>query len=254
MERPEELTKSWLRLCADPRTASELLDNATYWESINTPKEYQIRLAVAKHRSASAETLAKLSMVKNLKVQIAVAAHSNLSESTAAEMLKTQVRELRRSLAGNPSIPIFVMQRLSRDFEDVRLRLAKNTALPLQIQQRLMNEVSKSIRIALCQNRRLHPSVMERLSHDTDEDVRLELVEHPDMPRGGLKQMAEDTSARVRAAVLARARVDFADDVGIFKALMRHRDPTSDGAKLHLEGLEQNQTDTRLWDETTGEA
>lgn len=254
MERPEELMKSWLRLCADPRTSSELLDNATYWESINSPKEYQIRLAVAKHRSTSADTLAKLSMVKNLKVQIAVAAHNNLSESTAAEMLKTQVRELRRSLAGNPSIPIFVMQRLSRDFEDVRLRLAKNPSLPLQIQQRLMNEVSMTIRIALCQNRRLHPSVMERLSHDADEDVRVVLVDHPDMPRGGLKQMAEDASARVRAAVLARARVDFPEELGIFKALLRQRDSISEGARLHLEGLEQSQSDSRLWDEMPGEA
>ncbi len=250
MERPEELLKSWLRLCADPRTSGELLDNAAYWESINSPKEYPIRLAVAKHRSTSAETLSKLSMVKNLKVQIAVAAHNNLSESTAAEMLKLQVRELRRSLAGNPSIPIFVMQRLARDFEDVRLRLAKNPALPLQIQQRMMNEVSTNIRLALCQNRRLHPSVMERLSHDAEEEVRVMLVDHPDMPRGGLKEMAEDASVRVRTAVLARARVDFPEELSIYKALMRHRDATAEAARLHLEGLEQNQNDSRLWDET----
>ncbi len=238
MGKPEELLKSWLRLCHDPRTTADLLEKAAYWESINRPKEYAIRLAVAKHRSTSSDVLAKLSMIKQLPIQIAVAAHGNLSEATAMKILKLQVRELRRALAGNPKIPIFVMKKLAHDFTDVRIRLARNPAIPLVIMKRFAGETDEKIRIALCQNRRLHTSILERLSRDKVAEIRIAVVEHPDMPAAGLKQMAEDPSEQVRAAVFAKAMTDYSDDQAIFKALAKFKNTEiGQDAKKHIDFL-----------------
>lgn len=220
MSKTEELLKSWMRLCTDPRTSCEQLENAAYWESINCPKDYDIRLAVAKHRNTTSEVLAKLAMVKHLPVQIAVAGHGNLAESTATKLLKFQLRELRRALAGNPKIPFFVMQKLARDFADVRMRLAKNPALPLSIMRDLAKAKNPNIRLALSQNRRLNPAIMERLGSDLDVEVRCSIVEHPDMPLAGLRHMALDKNTSVKQSVLARIANDFGNDKSVLKVLI----------------------------------
>lgn len=240
----EELLKSWMRLCTDPRTVSEQLENAAYWESINRPKEYGIRLAVAKHRNTTSEVLAKLAMVKHLPVQIAVAGHGNLAESTATKLMRFQLRELRRALAGNPKIPLFVMQKLAKDYADVRMRLAKNPAIPSSIMKDLAKAKNPNIRMALAQNRRLHPAIMERLGSDLDVEVRCMVVDHPDMPIAGLRHMALDKNTRVKESVLARVSADFESDKSVLNVLIETTTPESDlgrMARLRLESIEEKE-------------
>jgi hypothetical protein len=181
-------------------------------------------------------------MVKHLPLQIAVAAHDNLSESTAAKLMKLQVRELRRALAGNTRIPRFVMHRLSRDYIDVRVRLAKNPAVPLAIMKRFAVESDHTVRISLTRNVHLHTEIMEQLSRDQNEEVRASLTQHPHLPVGGLRAMTQDPSSKVRAAVLERALADFATDQAIFKALAKAKNcATAEAAEVHLNQLRERE-------------
>ena len=200
-DKKEELVKSWIRLCTDPRTPSEQLENAAYWESINQPNDFQIRLAAARHRSASSELLAKLSMTNSLAVQIAVAGHPNLLESTAGKLLRKHLRELRRALAGNPKIP----------------------ALPRNLMAMLMTHKEREVRAALAQNRNIATALLEKLSHDKDELVRATVVQHYKIPLAGLRALALDKSQRVREIIFARALEEFPTDKALFQALSKTR-------------------------------
>lgn len=239
MPSEAELVKSWLRLCHDPRTSAEQLENAAYWESINRAHEYQIRLAVAKHRSSPTELLAKLAMINWLPIQIAVAGHQNISETTAGMLLRKQFRELRRALAGNHKVPIFVMDKLSRDFTDIRIRLSRNPAIPPKIQLRLAKEKDSKIRLALTQNRKLHIKILERLSKDQIPDIRAGVAGHPNIPLAALIQMASDKSDLVRGVILDRAMEEYQNEVELFRALAKAgKGETASKAKEHLAFLE----------------
>ncbi len=237
MGRDDGLFKSWMRLCRDPRSTSDLLEKAAYWESINDPGSYEIRLAVSQHRATSSELLGKLIMIKHLPIQVAVAGHENLSEKTAGKILKSQIRELRRALAGNPKIPLYAMEKLAKDFKDVRVRLAKNPAIPSSIMKRIAGENDPYIRLSLARNPNLHTTFLEQLSRDRDVEVRLAVVKHRATPLPGLREMAGDPSAKVREAVFARAQDDFPTDVELFRALATGSSVLAQEAEAHLERL-----------------
>ncbi|MDJ0835338.1 MAG: hypothetical protein QNK37_02415 [Acidobacteriota bacterium] len=238
MARDDELWKSWMRLCKDPRTSAELLEKAAYWESINDPNHYEIRLAIARHRTTTSDLLTKLSMIKHLAIQISVAGHPNLSEKTAVKILKSQLRELRRALAGNPKIPLFVMEKLAKDYKDVRVRLAKNVAIPRSLMMKIASERDPQIRIALTKNQSLHHSILERLSKDKDVAVRLAVVDSESIPISGLREMAGDPSDKVREAVFNRAMDDFPTDVELFRILAKGKKSVlAQDAKAHLDHL-----------------
>jgi len=239
MTRDDEMLKSWLRLCADPRTTSDLLENASYWESINYPESYSVRLATARHRSTNSELLAKLSLINHLPIQIAVAGHPNLSEETAGKLLRGHLRELRRALASNPKIPFFVMNKLSRDFKDVRVALARNTSLPRALMQRLSRQREYEVRAALAANRSLIFDLMENLSQDQHENVRAAIAMREDLPVSGLRQLAKDKAAKVREAVLERSLEDYPFDREIFKAIAKFKPSLlAQRAAEHLQSLD----------------
>lgn len=242
MTSSEEMVKSWMRLCKDPRTSSDLLENAAYWESINTPRKFEIRLAIARHRSAPSELLTKLSMVNFLPLQIAVAGHPNLSEATAGKILKHHLRELRRALAGNPKIPIFAMEKLAKDFVDVRVRLAKNAALTTKLMTFLARQKEREVRISLAQNPAISTKILEILSRDKEEDVRATVAHHIKVPLVGLRLLAEDKSHKVREVVLERALEEHRKDRPIFEALMKIRPSLlAQQAEDHLYELDQEE-------------
>ena len=253
MTKSEEMVKSWLRLCNDPRTSIELLENAAYWESINQPQDYHIRLAVARHRSAPAELLTKLSMVNYLPLQIAVAGHSNLSEVTAGKLMKTHLRELRRALASNTKIPLYVMEKLSRDFADVRARLAKNPNITKAIMKRFALQKDKSVRMALAQNRNLHLSFLELLSKDKEADIRAMVVHHPKVPLSGLRNLALDKSSKVREAVLERGTDEFPGDRALFEALAKTKPSViAQRAEEQLEILDRRDHASKILEQAEG--
>jgi len=243
MSNDDELWKSWMRLCVDPRTAGDLVEKAAYWESINTPNDYKIRLAVSKHGATSGDLLAKLLMIKYLPIQIAVAGHNNLSEKTAIKILRTQVRDLRRALAGNPKIPYYVMERLARDFDDVRMRLAKNPSIPLKLMSGFASEPDIHMRLALASNPSLHFSILESLSKDKAVEVRLAIVKHPRIPIGGLCEMARDKSNKVREAVFSRGMDDFAQEIELFHALSKGKSIVAQDARARIEVLLEAQNE-----------
>lgn len=247
MPSQTEMIKSWVRLVSDPRCSGEQLENAAYWESINQPSETQIRLAVARHRAANGELLAKLSMINHLPIQVAVAAHPNLRESTAGHLLKLQIRELRRALASNPRIPIFVMERLATDFRDVRLALTRNPSLPRQIQGILARERDKKIRLALTKNLKLTVGVLERLSKDKVAEIRASVAGHPNVPLAGLRAMGADRSEMVREAVFNRGIQEFSDDIPLFRELTKVKpSPVAMRAQEHLDFLLQRDKSAKL--------
>ncbi|CAM2067321.1 hypothetical protein SCOR_18220 [Sulfidibacter corallicola] len=251
MPSQAEMIKSWLRLCADPRSSAEQLENAAYWESINQPSEFQIRLAVSKHRSTSSELLAKLSMVNHLPIQIAVAGHQNLSESTAGHLLRKQLRQLRRALASNPRIPVYVMEKLATDYRDVRLCLARNPAIPRSIQSVLAREKDKNVRMTLAKNLKLSVGILERLSKDKVAEVRAMVAAHPNVPLAGLRAMGADRSQVVREAVFDRGIQEFSDDIPLFRELTKIK-PSSVAQKAqeHLDYLIQRQKSRNLLETT----
>ncbi len=239
MPKAEEMCKSWLRLCKDPRTSPELLENAAYWESINQSKEYSIRLAVARHRSTTCELLSKLSMINYLPIQIAVAGHCNLSEATAGKLLKNHLRELRRVLAGNPKVPFFVMEKLARDFKDIRVRLAQNPNIPAKIMKRLAHQKDREVRTALAKNDNISTPILEKLSRDKDDGVRAAVALHFKIPHAGLRALAEDSSLKVRELVLERALEEYPTDKIIFRALTNIKPSlVAQRAQDHLDELE----------------
>ncbi|MCB1049254.1 MAG: hypothetical protein KDC71_01555 [Acidobacteria bacterium] len=236
----EELVKSWLRLCRDPRTPNEMLEKACYWESISRPAELDIRLAAARNRSASSELLANLANINNLKLQISVAGHPNLSESTAGKLMKTQLRELRRALASNPRIPLYVMKKLARDFEDVRSRLARNPGIPVSIMVDMTKEKSILVRRSLASNPNLHGKILEFLSQDKDADVRKAIAMHDKIPSAGLAAMASDPVTSVREAVFEMALKHFPHESKIFETLAGFSDGlVADRARSHLKTLNE---------------
>ena len=237
MARDVEMLKSWMRLCKDPRTTADLLEKAAYWESINDSHHYDIRLSIARHRATPTDLLTKLSMIKHLAIQISVAGHPNLSEKTAIKILKSQLRELRRALAGNPKIPLFVMEKLAQDYKDVRVRLARNAAVPRSLQLKILNERDPEIRVSLARNKNLHTSVLERLSKDKDVAVRLSVVEHERIPPGGLLEMVKDPSDKVREAIFNRAMKDFPTDIELFRALAKGKTLLAQDAKAHVANI-----------------
>jgi len=237
MDREDGIRKSWLRLCRDPRTTSDLLEKAAYWESINDSECYDIRLSVARHRATSSDLLSKLIMIKHLPIQVAVAGHSNLSEKTAGKILRSQIRELRRALAGNPKIPYYAMEKLSKDFQDVRIRLAKNPSIPAAIMKQMAEEKDPYIRLSLARNPCLNTTTLEQLSQDEDTEVRMAVVSHPATPLKGLTQMTGDRSPRVREVVFIRAKEDFPNEVALFEALASGASVLAQNARAHLEQL-----------------
>lgn len=235
----EELVKSWLRLCRDPRSAPEQLEKACYWESIARPAVLEIRLAAAHHRAAGADLLANLATINNLKIQIAVAGHPNLSEATANQLARSQLRELRRALAANPRIPLYVMKRLSRDYEDVRLRLARNSSIPEAIMVELFRQKSTTVRRGLASNPCLTLRLMEHLAKDADLEVRRTIARHPSLPLEGLLAMAADAAVQVREAVCERAMTEHAKELRIFAQLAQFQDGlVADRARAQLEILQ----------------
>lgn len=247
MPSQTEMIKSWMRLVSDPRCSGEQLENAAYWESINQPSETQIRLAVARHRAANGELLAKLSMINHLPIQVAVAAHPNLRESTAGHLLKLQIRELRRALASNPRIPVFVMERLATDYRDVRLALTRNPSLPRQIQSLLARERDKKIRLALTKNLKLSVGVLERLSKDKVAEIRASVAGHPNVPLAGLRAMGADRSEMVREALFNRGIQEFSDDIALFRELTKVKpSPVALRAQEHLDFLLQRDKSAKL--------
>lgn len=241
-EKLEELIKSWMRLCRDPRTPVELLEKAAYWESINTPDQYELRLAVAKHRSSPADLLAMLSMCKNLAIQIAVAGHGNLSEAVAGKLLRSRLRQLRRTLAANPRIPFFAMEKLSRDYEDVRASLARNPSLKPSIMARLARERSLKVRQAVAGNSGIPQALLEKLSRDKDASVRLLVARHPHTPFQGLKALASDADSDVRQEVFERAMEEYPTEKAIFQALSSFPNSVlAQEARKYLEQMEQQE-------------
>lgn len=235
----EEMVQSWMRLCKDPRTAVDLLENASYWESINLPRQFIIRMAVAKHRSTSSDLLTKLSMVNYLPLQIAVAGHPNLSEATAGKMMQKQLRELRKALAGNPKIPEFVMERLCRDFKDVRACLARNPKLPVKYMKVLATHKEREVRVGLARNPYLAVSVLEKLSKDADDTVRMAVAYHQRLPMAGLRALAADPSNQVREVIFERAQEDYPYERSIFEAIAAHKSSLlAQQAEDHLRKLE----------------
>lgn len=246
MSSAEEMRKSWMRLCKDPRTTVALLENAAYWESINQPRTVEIRLAVARHRSTPSELLTKLSMTNNLSIQIAVAGHPNLSEATAGKLLKKHLRELRRALAGNPKAPVFAMEKLTRDFKDVRVRLAKNPSLPPKLMKRLAGQKEWEVRMAVAQNSNIHSSLLELLSRDKDESVRAKVAQHYKTPVGGLKALAVDASQKVREIVFERALEEYPSNKSLFEALTKVKPSLlAQQAQDHLKMLEEREKEMR---------
>jgi len=238
MQPAGEMEKSWNRLCQDPRTTSELLKKAAYWESINRSSEFAIRRLAARHRAANEDLLATLALVDDLYVKIHVAAHTNLSEATAGKLLKSRIRSLRKSLASNPKIPVFVMNRLARDHEDVRVELARNPKLPRRLMIKMAKESSVAVRLSLARNNRVLPRILEFFSRDKSELVRCAVVSHPGTPLVGLLGMAEDDSPAVRKHVLQRAIEDFPQERVIFERLSRFSNCLSAGiAAHHLKSL-----------------
>ncbi len=247
MSSPEEMKKSWMRLCKDPRTSVELLENAAYWESINQPRVIEIRLAVARHRSTPSELLTKLSMNNNLAIQIAVAGHPNLSESTAGKLLRKHLRELRRALAGNPKAPLFVMEKLSKDFKDVRIRLARNPGLPFKIMKRMAYQKEPEVRISLAENTNISQALLEMLSRDKEESVRAKVAQHYKIPLGGLKALAVDASQKVRQGVFERALEEYPTNKGLFEALTKVKPSLlAQQAQDQLNMLELRENEARL--------
>jgi hypothetical protein len=238
----DELVKSWLRLCRDPRSAPEQLEKACYWESIARPSLLEIRLAAAHHRAASGDLLANLSTINNLRIQIAVAAHPNLSEATANLLARSQLRELRRTLAANPRIPLYVMKRLSRDFEDVRLRLARNTSIPEAIMVELLRQKSSAVRRGLASNPCLTLRLMEYLAKDPDLEVRRMIASHPSLPLEGLLTLAADPAVQVRQVVWERAVAEYARELRVFSQLAQFQDgEVADRARAQIELIQSGQ-------------
>ena len=239
-KKDNEMQKSWIRLCRDPRTTVDLLENAAYWESINSPKCFDIRMTVARHRSTSSELLATLSMVNHLPLQITVAGHENLSESTAGDLMRKQLRELRKALATNPKIPLFVMEKLSRDFKEVRMQLGRNPGLPTSIMKRMVVHKEWEVRSALAQNPSAPQKLLATLSQDKDERVRTFVAVHVNLPLAGLRQLAEDPASGVREVVLERALEEYPADRSLFQALAKVKPSTiAQAADAHLEALDK---------------
>lgn len=240
MTSQQELLKSWKRLVSDPRTGGEQLQNAAYWESINFPKQFMIRILVARHRASDSILLGKLAMIDHLPLQIAVAGHPNISESTAGKLFALQLRELRRALASNPSIPTYVMNKLARDFADIRMRLARNSEVTLPIMKKFARDPDRGVRLALAQNQKCHLKVLQKLSMDRDVEIRCEVAKNPNVHAGGLLKMAEDPETRVRDAIFHRCVQEYPNSVGIFKILAKFRDtPTSAKAQEHADFLDR---------------
>jgi hypothetical protein len=240
MPSDQELLKSWKRLVSDPRTPGEQLKNAAYWESINFSKQFMIRILVARHRAADSDLLSKLAMIDHLPLQIAVAGHPNITEATAGKLFALQLRELRRALASNPSIPSFVMNKLARDFTDIRSRLARNPAVTLPIMKKFSRDPDRSVRLGLAQNQKCHLKVLQKLSMDRDVEIRCEVAKNPNVHAGGLLKMAEDPEPRVRDAIYHRSMAEFPNSLGIFKHLAKFRDtPTSAKAQEHADYLDR---------------
>ena len=224
LKQHDEMIKSWVRLVRDPRTSPDILEKAAYWESLNTPDEFEIRFWVASNPNCESAILGTLSLVKNLRVLIQVAGHRRLREETAGKLLKSHLRQLRKSLASNSSIPLGVMQKLSRDYEDVRECLARNPGIPPEIIKKLAHEKNPKIRASLAKNPRLSLSAFKFLKNDPHVRVRTSLLANIGLPYEILHAMAEDPEEQVRAMCMARAIDECPNDLSIFQKLSEFKD------------------------------
>lgn len=203
------MIKSWVRLASDPRSSSEKLAQAAYWESVNCPRDYRIRSIVARNPATKGDLLAGLSLVKNLSVLIGVAGHRNLTEATAGDLLKSHLRALRISLAANPNIPYYAMKRLARDYEDVREALASNPKLTEDLMKRLVTEKAPKIRMALAKNPNIPLGCFRFLTKDSVTLVRRALLDNPCLPYEILELIAQDSDPEVKKACWKRCQSEF---------------------------------------------
>jgi hypothetical protein len=227
MKNNDEMVKSWIRLVKDPRTPADVLEKAAYWESLNTPKDFDIRFWVASNPNCHSSTLATLSLVKNLRVLVQVAGHRKLKEETAGKLLKSHLRQLRRSLASNSSIPIYVMKKLSKDYEDVRECLARNPALSPELIKTLAYEKNPKIRAALARNPSISIGAFRFLRKDKQTIVRAHLISNLALPYEILHSMAEDPEEIIRAGCLDRALDEYPNDLSFFEKLAEYGDSES---------------------------
>jgi len=215
----DEMVKSWLRLAKDPRTSPSDLEKAAYWESLNTPNNFDIRFWVASNPNCQSDLLATLSLVKNLKVLIQVAGHRRLREDTAGKLLKSHLRNLRRSLAANGSIPVYVMTKLAKDFEDVRESLARNPSLVPKLVKQLAHEKNPKIRASLARNTRISIAAFRFLQKDSNAHVRASLVTNHVLPYETLYDLCQDSEEEVRSLCLDKAIEEYPHDLALFEIL-----------------------------------
>jgi len=163
-----------------------------------------VRGVVARNRSTSDATLARLATDANDRVLTGVAERRTLPYIVAEQL--AQGRALGRALlAQRPALDERHLDALAADSVDaMRRRMACRPDLPPELVAKLAADQSDQVRAAVAARHDLDVETLTTLAVDGSEHVRVAAAENKGLPRVLIPALAQDVAPEVRRRVAAR--------------------------------------------------
>lgn len=118
-------------------------------------------------------------------------------------------QEMRATLAGNPSLPRDLVNRLSRDVSPlVRLQIAKRDDLTEEIIQHLSSDSKEDVRIEIAERDDLSDATIVILASDKLKYIREAVAEYEDLPNVVKVALVNDKEESVRELMAERWDLD----------------------------------------------
>jgi hypothetical protein len=177
--------------------------------------------AVARNRSASAETLHRIATIpdpelhqrmgglfpvtgqdrRGLAVMRHVAVHPKVTTETLGVLAGSSDPYVLGDVARNPKLPEATLVRLAeRGDRLIDSGVSWNPRAPPVLLARLAQSPDQYCRSAVARNPSTSPADLSRLSHDAVDHVRLDVARNRRTPRETLEGLCEDLDERVRDA------------------------------------------------------